>query len=353
MRVFLVENSSTMFTFLKLLRNPVADKIEKICLDLNLDSDLEVEIFLSKNSNLKEILNNVPTYKKCYDYYYNFYKQSNYVLENLESSEDYINLEILNDLIKEYKKNDDKRNLHILETFLPKTEISNYDRVTSITGRQKILNGPQILTLKKDDRKKIFSDKNLYIIDFSALEPSLLFQILGFSDLDYEDLYSSIKSKLDLKFIERADIKLAVLKILYGSNLDHIKEINHEESLKLEKFLLNDKFLKFKNELLNTLYEKEQLYNVFGKPLLSKTQAETSDFQPYMLINYFIQSSAADLSLLLLTNFCKKYINHINPLFVIHDALLFYAKPSFEVKNTIKLTYQNYEIFAKITHSNA
>lgn len=342
-----------MFTFLKLLRHPIADKLQVACEQLNLDSDIEVETFLEKNKKFETIISNIETYNNTKSYYDNVYKKSNYVLEILESSEDYLNLESLKDLIEEYKNIDDKRNLHILETFLPKTEISNYDRVTSITGRQKILNGPQILTLKKDDRKKIFSDKNLYIIDFSALEPSLLFQILGFSDLDYEDLYSSIKSKLDLKFIERADIKLAVLKILYGSNLDHIKEINHEESLKLEKFLLNDKFLKFKNELLNTLYEKEQLYNVFGKPLLSKTQAETSDFQPYMLINYFIQSSAADLSLLLLTNFCKKYINHINPLFVIHDALLFYAKPSFEVKNTIKLTYQNYEIFAKITHSNA
>jgi hypothetical protein len=341
-----------MFTFLKLLRNPIADKLQTICEQLNLDSDIEIETFLEKNQYFKNILSGIETYKNTKNYYYGIYKNSNYVLEVLESSEDYINLESLKQLIQDYKTIDDKRNLHILETFLPKTEIPSYDRVSSITGRQKILNGPQILTLKKDDRKKIFSDKNLFLIDFSALEPSFLFQILGFYDLNYEDLYSSIKSNLNLKFIDRAAIKLAVLKILYGSNIDHIKEINHEESIKLEKFLLNDKFLKFKEMLHSDLYEKGQLYNIFGKPLLSRAQVENSDFQPYMLVNYFIQSSAADLSLLLLSDFCKKYANHINPLFVIHDALLFYAKPSFSKEKIMKLKYENYEIFAKITHSN-
>ena len=353
MRVFLVENSSTMFTFLKLLRNPVADKIEKICLDLNLDSDLEVEIFLSKNSNLKEILNNVPTYKKCYDYYYNFYKQSNFILENLESAEEFLDIENLKEIFLSYKENDDKRNFNIIDSFLTKIEIPHYDRLTSVTGRQKIVNGPQILTLKKEDRKKIFKNKNLYLLDFSALEPSVLFQILGYSNLDYSDLYSSIKEKLDLKFISRADVKLSVLKILYGSSLEHIKEINKEESVKLESFLLNENFQKFKKTLSNDLYHNGQLYNFFGKPIISKECIKDTNFQDYMLIDYYIQSTAADLSLILLSKFLEKNIYHINPLFVIHDALLFYAKPSFELKNSLHLEHDIFKIYAKIEHSNA
>lgn len=341
-----------MFTLLKIVRHPIADKIQTICAQLNLDSDLEVEDFLEKNKNISSILKKIETFENSNFYYQKIFKRSNFILDNLESSEDYLNLENLKDLLEEYKTTGDKRNFHIIESFLPKTEIASYDRITSITGRQKVINGPQILTLKKDDRKKIFKDKNLYMIDFSALEPSLLFQILGYDELNYQDLYSSIKTKLGLKFIERSDIKSAVLKILYGSNIDHVKEINHTESELLENFLLNEKFLNFKNELLNALYEQGQLYNLFGKPLLSKEQAVEANFQPYMIVNYYIQSSATDLSLLLLSDFYKDNMDHINPLFVIHDALLFYAKPSFSVENNLKLSFEKYNIFAKITRAN-
>lgn len=341
-----------MFSFLKLLRSNKADKIEKICLDLNLDSDSEVEMFLSKNLNLNKILKSIPTYEKCYNYYYKFYKPSNFILENLESAEEFLDIEALQALSSSYKENDDKRNFNIIDSFLTKIEIPHYDRLTSVTGRQKIVNGPQILTLKKEDRKKIFKNKNLYLLDFSALEPSVLFQILGYSNLDYSDLYSSIKEKLDLKFISRTDVKLSVLKILYGSSLEHIKEINKEESIKLENFLLNENFQNFKKFLSDELYLNSQLYNFFGKPIISREFIKDTNFQDYMLINYFIQSTAADLSLILLSKFLEKNIYHINPLFVIHDALLFYAKPSFELKNSLHLEHEIFKIYAKIEHSN-
>jgi hypothetical protein len=42
-----------------------------------------------------------------------------------------------------------------------------------------------------------------------------------------------------------------------------------------------------------------------------------------MLINYYIQSTAADLALLLFSQHYKQNRSKIRPLFVIHDALLF------------------------------
>jgi len=342
-----------MFTFLRLLRTPVADKIEKICYDLNLDSDSEVEHFILKNLNFSKILESIPTYEKCKNYYFDFYKKSNFILEHLESAEEFVDKDSLKELLEIYKLNEDKRNYNIIDSFSTNVDIPQYDRILSTTGRQRINHGPQILTLKKEDRKKIFSDKNLNLLDFSALEPSVLFQILGYSDLDYSDLYSSIKHKLKLEATDRASIKLAVLKILYGSNLDHIKETNLEENLCLENFLLNDKFINFKQDLHNQLYTNGQLYNFFGKPIISKDQIQNSNFQDYMIVNYYIQSTAADLSLMLLSIFLEKNVHNINPLFVIHDALLFYAKPSFELKNSLFLEFDIFKIYAKIERSNA
>jgi hypothetical protein len=340
-----------MSTFLSLLRTEQSQRLNSLIESLNLDSDFEIDEFLNKNSNLKNLIESLSTFNNTKQYYENTFKVSNYILDNLQDCDEYVNLENLEILHSKYPSVNDKRNFNIINSFRPKTESIVYDRLKSITGRLRIEAGPQILTLKKEDRKFIFNDKNLFIIDFRALEPSLLFQLLGFTDLDYNDIYTAIKNHLSLKSIDRDFVKLSVLKILYGSSINHVQELNKSEAEKLQEFLNSTEINDLKKKLNSALYENGQLYNWFGKPLLSREQALESEFQEHMLINYYIQSSATDLALLLLSDFFKTYKNDIIPFFVIHDALVFYAKPSFNRSEKIlKFDYKNFNFFSKISH---
>jgi len=340
-----------MSIFLKLLRTQNADKLSNLLSSLNLDSELEIENFLSKNFHLKKIIEAEPTFENTKKYYKNIYLKSNKILEVLENCDDYVDETNIESLLEEYRRVEDKRNFNIVESFKPETDQIIYDRTKSATGRIRVEFGPQILTLKKEDRKMIFSDQKIFSIDLRALEPSLLFQLLGFQDLDYSDIYSSVKNHLELNKIDRSYIKTSILKILYGSSLNHIEEIDKFELEKLNSFLYSDQINDFKISLKKQLYEHGFLYNLFGKPLLSKETALETKFQDYMLINYFIQSSATDLALWLLTEFYEKNKIDIIPLFVIHDALVFYAKPSFNTSNLIqKFEFENFNFFAKISH---
>lgn len=340
-----------MSIFLELLRAENSKKLSELLVSLNLDTEQEMQNFLKTNLNLKKIIESEKSFSNTEKYYEETYFKSNRILEVLESCDDYVDLDNLSSLEEMYSTSEDKRNLNIIRSFKPSTESIIYDRLKSMTGRIRIDSGPQILTLKKEDRKKIFSDPNIYSIDFRALEPSLLFQLLGFLDFDYSDIYNSIKNYLKLESIDRSYIKLSVLKILYGSSLTHINELNPTEVQNLNNFLYSKEIISFKDRLKTDLYQNGFLYNLFGKPLLSKKNAEKISFQDYMLLNYFIQSSAVDLALLLLSEFYESNKIDIIPLFVIHDALVFYAKPSFNTQDlNRKFQFKKFNFYAKISH---
>lgn len=336
-----------MSEFLELLRTEQSQKLNNVLAQMNLDSEEEQEQLIFNSNFYKSIVVNQPTFDKTFLYYEEMYKPSNYILESLVSCDSLVDIDTIENLIETYRQVNDNRNLHIVETFLPPTNTVVYGRTSSITGRQKIISGPQILMLKKEDRRKIFSGNNLYMMDFSALEPSILFQLCGQSQLDYHDLYSSIKDYLGLRHIDRSEIKNTVLRLIYGSSIEHSNNLHQVEAIELNKFLNSLGINELKQQLRSDLYNDGCLYNLYGKPIITKQQALDSTFQEYMLINYYIQSTAADLALLLFSQFYKQNRNKIRPLFVIHDALLFASSEPIKPGSIKSFSAGKIQVFSK------
>lgn len=341
-----------MSDFLELLRTEPAQKLNSVLLQMNLNSEEEQEYLLFSSSFYKSILVNQPTFDNTFLYYEQMYKPSNYILDSLHLSDQFVDVDAIDSLIEDYRSANDNRNLHIVESFLPPTNAVVYGRTSSITGRQKILSGPQILMLKKEDRRKIFSADNLYMMDFSALEPTILFQLCGQNQLDYQDLYSSIKDFLGLKHLDRLEIKNTVLRLIYGSSVEHSNTTHQAEAHELNKFLSSLGIFELKQKLKNDLYVDGCLYNFYGKPILTKQQATDSSFQEYMLINYYIQSTAADLALYLFSSFYKQNKTKIKPLFVIHDALLFASSVPIKQGAIKSFSTEKIKVFSKIEKAN-
>ncbi len=342
-----------MSEFLELLRTEQSQTLNNVLTQMNLNSEEEQEHLIFNHNFYKSIVVNQPTFDKTFLYYEEMYKPSNYILDSLIPCDSFVDVDAIDSLIETYRQANDNRNLHIVESFMPQTNSIVYGRTSSITGRQKIVSGPQILMLKKEDRRKIFSNNNLYMMDFSALEPCILFQLCGQNQLDYQDLYLSIKDYLGLKHIDRSEIKNTVLRLIYGSSVEH-SNLNHQvEATELNKFLSSLGINELKQQLKSDLYSDGCLYNFYGKPIITKQQALDSTFQEYMLINYYIQSTAADLALFLFSSFYKQNRNKIRPLFVIHDALLFASFEPLKQGATKAFSTGKIKVFSKIEKANA
>jgi hypothetical protein len=340
-----------MSNFLELLRTEEANKLIDVLNQLNLDTEEERDNTLFSSRRFKSIISRQSTFENTFRYYNNIFKPSNFIVENLVSCDEIVNLDVICELEKVYEEKKDTRNLNIIHSFKPETHPVVYNRTQSITGRQTIVDGPQILVLKKEDRKKIFNSNLIRIFDFAALEPCILFQICEQNDLDYSDLYESIKTKLDMRYITREEIKATVLRLIYGSsiaNLTSLNEAHKLEFIKLNEYLYSIGIKELKQILHEQLHIDGWLYNFFGKPILSKEQAERIGFQDYMLINYYIQSTAADLSLLFFSNFYKQNKTKIKPLFIIHDALMFIdLKQAFPHGAKTQFSVENFSLFLK------
>jgi hypothetical protein len=308
----------------------------------------DIDHVLKTSTGYKKILSRVKTFDRAKVYYEDVFKPSNAILDSLYPCDEFVNLDALEMLKEKYKTANDTRNLNIIESFFPETEHLMYSRTSSITGRQSVLTGPQILTLKKDDRKEVFNNKDLYILDFSAIEPCILFQLCGFHDLDFNDLYLSIKSYLGLEALPRDEVKSTVLKLIYGSNISHANSSHPKEAQKLNEFLSSFGALELKQKLKSELYDGGCLYNFFGKPILTKEHAIETQFQDYVLINYYVQSTAADLGLLFFSMFYNQNKTKIKPLFVIHDALVFASPAVANWPKTLSFKNDNFKVFSKL-----
>ena len=67
---------------------------------------------------------------------------------------------------------------------------------------------------------------------------------------------------------------------------------------------------------LNAEAESGMIRNAIGRPLREATKNKR------VRINHFLQSSAAEIAILLFADLCNKFKGKIRPLYVIHDALI-------------------------------
>jgi DNA polymerase I-like protein with 3'-5' exonuclease and polymerase domains len=249
--------------------------------------------------------------------YPSFFLASNKLFDNLQRSK--VDTTLLRKLLK---SNDSHVLRHMLsgsvESFL---EVPTYDRTSTKTGRLTIKKGPQVLTLKREFRS-IFtptkSNRVLFEIDFISLEPRVA---LNFANVHASnDVYLSFLESSGIK-VSRDTAKLAVLCSLYGAGNLRLERLLQKESANITaRYLMKAVTQYFRvADLKHHLFSQAReglIQNYFGRPI------EIDDARESILINNYLQSTAADVAIAGFNDFAKRFAGKCRPLFVIHDALV-------------------------------
>ena len=258
-----------------------------------------------------------------------------------------------------HKNDPDLVTPHVFRSFEPDShwlsETVVYSKSDTKTGRLKVLQGPNILHLPKEQRNILGSrwgsEGRIVQLDFRALEPRVVLFInslssplsgnvplLGYRALG-EDIYQDVLKELGITDIHRDKVKDVILSQLYGAGYDKI--LSGLDGIRdPDGFIgaVNDFFgIDQMKERLIKEYEANQrqfILSFYGRYL------DTREAKPYMLLNYFIQSTAVDVALYGFRNFLRAISGNplILPLFILHDALVLDVHNSaLESLETLKL----------------
>lgn len=204
-----------------------------------------------------------------------------------------------------------------------------YNRHNSMTGRLTVKSGPEILTIKKEFRNLITSSYDrgkIYYVDYSALEARTFLSVVG-KVIDNVDIYEDIRVKLGSN-VRRDIVKLAVIMLLYGSGTEQIRQLLGMSYADTEKFVCQIKeefcMTTFHNKLVSEWKDKNTFRNLYGRVIHADNQN--------LLLNYYVQSSAADICLLGYLNIINLILSEnmlIKPLFLLHDAIVLDVHPAY------------------------
>lgn len=276
-----------------------------------------IKIFGAK---LHEQTKNIDT-----SYFEQYFQKGNLILNALQEAK------INKEFFESYKDN------AIASTFLPNeegyAEVPEYSRVDTVSGRLKVISGPNILHLKKEYRNIITSrfgeDGAIFYLDFKSLEPRLTITFNSSCGTLPKDIYEEIHSRITKDItVTREQIKLAVISEMYGVGLNTLKE-------QLPNFSENDLLILtgIVRDYLGIIPLKEKLIEEYERnnklfiKNLYQRYVSTVDIASYALINRLVQSSAVDVALMGFGNIVT-YIEEMSwkefivPLFVLHDALI-------------------------------
>lgn len=276
-------------------------------------------------------------------YWRNIYPRINDCIRSLCSSRVDVGL------WKEFCNKETLSNKEILKSFAPAQDgmimPPVYSLIGTRTGRLKVLDGPNILNLKKEYRSILKSNHgskgNLWYLDYSSLEPRILLltnqsttpligslpQRTASMDLPL-DIYTKALKDLGLEgLVPRTIAKTAILSAIYGQSEETTAKSLKEYLPKPEDFVaaLNDYFGigQLKKKLSENLLKTNGKYiqNLYERPVLC------DEAKPYALLNYYVQSTAVDVALLgfsAIINRLTEYnlLDMISPVFILHDALI-------------------------------
>lgn len=277
-----------------------------------------------------------------FSYYNDYFSQTNLIFNDLAQAN--IDTDKFNTFL-----NDDKgavASKAILRSFTPihfdnqaglsLTDKVVYSRTSSKTGRLTVVRGPQILHLKTEYRqilKSRFEGGGIFYLDYKSLEPRTLLA-KKFPDRDIpKDIYQDALQSLDLEGrVGRDAVKTALISTINGAGE---KEVTRQLNGKVdypEEFIqaINEHF--GLNELREEIAEQyaknggRRIYNHYGRPIACEQTP------PYVLLNYFVQSTAVDIALLGFNQIWTKLLevnatDFIQPLFILHDALILDVAP--------------------------
>jgi len=201
-----------------------------------------------------------------------------------------------------------------------------YSQTASCSGRLTIVSGPSILTLRKDRRSLLRSSHengSLVQVDFVSLEPRVALSLSGSSTVD--DVYEIIKRDVLGSTVSRADAKIATIASLYGMSARKLSEMIGEEDISIARDALKKireyfKIPSLEKSLFRDHSDSGLIKNHYGRIM------KTEDISRHVLVNRFIQSTAADGALLAFSSLFRELEkNKIKalPVFTIHDAVIF------------------------------
>jgi hypothetical protein len=215
-----------------------------------------------------------------------------------------------------------------------------YNQIGSITGRLTVKEGPNILTLKRENRrifKSRFKGGKIIQIDISSLEPRIALSVSG---KDFSgDIYEFVGREVLENRLTRDQVKIAVLSCMYGaSSWSLSKQIPEELD---SKKIMNEiksyfEIPKLKLKLENDLVKLGYIRNVYGRNIKSQDSA----------VNHFLQSSGVDVSFNVFSQILDDIRNNCDraiPIYVIHDAILLDVAAE-EYEKIKKLTSDGYKV---------
>ena len=198
-----------------------------------------------------------------------------------------------------------------------------YSHNKTVTGRTVIVDGMNIMTMKKKDRS-LFQSKykkgSIIELDIKSLEPRLYLKLV--KGVEVEDAYSFILEDVlekNTDTIPRKKIKLAFISLLYGAGEKKIKTMTglcFEDIRKIRKYL---SVAELKQKIKNEFSKNGWFENAYGRKIFSVNAP----------INYYIQSTAADFACLLYEEFFSNLnTDGVDLIGVIHDAIILDVHPS-------------------------
>ena len=196
-----------------------------------------------------------------------------------------------------------------LKNFLEKhdSQLLSYDRSSHKTGRLTVISGPNYLTLEKKWKEHLSPSEREYLIsiDLISLEPRTL--MLTQNKKPLKDVYLSIIKDLGLSNNDRSKVKIYTLASMYSK--DFSINGNSIKSNIVKYFDLKN----FKKGLINNIND-QHIYNFFGRPIY------VGEKEINNVINYYIQSTSADVSLYCFSEIKRKF--DILPTCIIHDEII-------------------------------
>ena len=200
-----------------------------------------------------------------------------------------------------------------------------YSQISSCSGRLTVTEGPSILTLRKDRRHLIKSSSqtgSIVQVDFVSLEPRVALSTTGRES--HGDIYEMVRQDVLGGTVSRNVAKVATIGSLYGMSSRKLSEIlgdvGASEAVKILKtirdyFRISDLEKRLKLEAS----QGGSIKSHYGRVM------NVEDVSGHVLVNRFIQSTAADAAILgfsnLVSDISARGID-AKPIFVIHDALI-------------------------------
>lgn len=216
-------------------------------------------------------------------------------------------------------------NASVIESFRPRSggyaAPITYDRFGTVTGRLVVESGPNILLLKKENKRVIRPSTPggaIISLDFASLEARILLYESG-GKCEGPDLYSDIASRLG--GLSRSTVKAAILAELYGSSKNSLALTLGMSDTDLTKFI------KMIGEVIDTRGLLRRLKSQFSAEGFITNRfgrkIEVSRPQDNIFVNYYAQSTGVDVALTGFNEILNRLgLDGIRPLFVLHDALI-------------------------------